>query len=144
MEVKREPTSSCRASASSAGFNPCFDGSEARATPATQIAQQNQRVSILVLMEVKREKLPMWKLGFRPDVSILVLMEVKRETNHSRTTHRERSFNPCFDGSEARAPLVSERGGGCRVSILVLMEVKREISRSYRRAGSSNRFQSLF
>ena len=60
-------------------------------------------VSILVLMEVKRESLPrlaMLKLSF---VSILVLMEVKREqfTLHARMRYTL-CFNPCFDGSEAR------------------------------------------
>ena len=85
------------------GFNPCFDGSEARAPRSFQ-GRGSGCVSILVLMEVKRE----WsrtnqQTKNRPEVSILVLMEVKRE-----------------ERVEARA-----RSPGL-VSILVLMEVKRE------------------
>ena len=45
----------------------------------------------------------MWKLGFRPDVSILVLMEVKREGGEMACGWELIvRFNPCFDGSEAR------------------------------------------
>ena len=61
-------------------FNPCFDGSEAR------------------VLEAYGGKLP------DDVVSILVLMEVKREMADSRfDANKLRSFNPCFDGSEARA-----------------------------------------
>ena len=37
-------------------FNPCFDGSEARALQSDQLRAQASLVSILVLMEVKRER----------------------------------------------------------------------------------------
>ena len=63
---------------SSGRFNPCFDGSEARAWP-TRPKVLRDRVSILVLMEVKRE-VAKFSVAVRPTrVSILVLMEVKRE-----------------------------------------------------------------
>ena len=62
------------------GFNPCFDGSEAR-DALNAAARSFPAVSILVLMEVKRETA--WHREYRHAVcvSILVLMEVKREPN---------------------------------------------------------------
>ena len=84
------------------GFNPCFDGSEARARAHLQY-------------------------NYTHNVSILVLMEVKREPSARVMRAARHRFNPCFDGSEARERMT--RSGGTRsptVSILVLMEVKRE------------------
>ena len=54
-------------------------------------------------MEVKREHAP-WRIETpRFRVSILVLMEVKREQLYWVLRLRaQNSFNPCFDGSEAR------------------------------------------
>ena len=54
-------------------------------------------------MEVKREQgqepcLAEEKMG----VSILVLMEVKRELDSKPKGNQWDCFNPCFDGSEAR------------------------------------------
>ena len=62
-----------------------------------------ESVSILVLMEVKRE-FPFQPVdGLRSWVSILVLMEVKREALLGGIVVRKPiRFNPCFDGSEAR------------------------------------------
>ena len=60
-------------------------------------------VSILVLMEVKRERRRNYPCRRPNRVSILVLMEVKREAEADRSlTDQQRRFNPCFDGSEAR------------------------------------------
>ncbi len=62
------------------------------------------KVSILVLMEVKREHVNAGYSGHANVVSILVLMEVKREIREGRFTPAPGAgFNPCFDGSEARA-----------------------------------------
>ena len=66
-------------------------------------------VSILVLMEVKREHIAHPRASPRRDVSILVLMEVKRECEIcSGKKSVDVCFNPCFDGSEARG-----RNGSC-------------------------------
>ena len=59
-------------------FNPCFDGSEARDNGQTR-GDGLGDVSILVLMEVKREDESGSGCGRGNHVSILVLMEVKRE-----------------------------------------------------------------
>ena len=64
--------------AESSGFNPCFDGSDARVA-CMRHCRKGGKVSILVLMEVKRECLPDQSIGTLVRVSILVLMEVKRE-----------------------------------------------------------------
>ena len=61
-------------------------------------------VSILVLMEVKREAVRGTAVRIDTAVSILVLMEVKRESPRPTCwIFGKISFNPCFDGSEARA-----------------------------------------
>ena len=79
MEVKREPHRPAHPRSARFGFNPCFDGSEARVGISLQSRGSPPRVSILVLMEVKREKVAISGLYKRIQVSILVLMEVKRE-----------------------------------------------------------------
>ena len=121
MEVKREPGEQSTLNLSLQGFNPCFDGSEARG--------ESRARSI-----------------FRSKVSILVLMEVKREnTGHFVVGIGYSRFNPCFDGSEARDGL--DRGVGERadlVSILVLMEVKREGGTPAPIRSAISWFQSLF
>ena len=60
------------------GFNPCFDGSEARVWEIEGRGRGGP-VSILVLMEVKRELNIRMGTTRSDTVSILVLMEVKRE-----------------------------------------------------------------
>ena len=54
MEVKRETNSAASDEAGSC-FNPCFDGSEARVLARFHVKLILREVSILVLMEVKRE-----------------------------------------------------------------------------------------
>ena len=101
-------------------------------------------------------------------VSILVLMEVKRELCLSIFSAISFCFNPCFDGSEARVAGGAELCLGNRsfnpcfdgsearecvlaygivinlaVSILVLMEVKREQAETLESV-REYRFQSLF
>ena len=54
-------------------------------------------------MEVKRERIPFEIVAFIASVSILVLMEVKREGGEMACGWELIvRFNPCFDGSEAR------------------------------------------
>ena len=55
MEVKREQEVKALAIDEEISFNPCFDGSEARVIDFTCLFL-NSSVSILVLMEVKRER----------------------------------------------------------------------------------------
>ena len=52
-------------------------------------------------------------------------------------------FNPCFDGSEARADSFHRGRAVHSVSILVLMEVKREPKSNWT-PPTPKRFQSLF
>ena len=69
-------------------------------------------VSILVLMEVKREHESHHPGDSPREVSILVLMEVKRESALPAEQIDQAGFNPCFDGSEARGtPILATRGG---------------------------------
>ena len=112
---------------SRAGFNPCFDGSEARVSPLA--LPRKSTCCFNPCFDGSEARV--WEIegrGRGGPVSILVLMEVKRESNtDSDTCTYSCSFNPCFDGSEARASIAS----GCVhsvliVSILVLMEVTRE------------------
>ena len=77
MEVKRESRLGI-GRIYAFGFNPCFDGSEARGHVELDDRALRQ-VSILVLMEVKRE----WAVALDESPHCL-------------------GFNPCFDGSEAR------------------------------------------
>ena len=78
MEVKRECPHCSATRVGTWGFNPCFDGSEAREKFAF-CPFQSGKVSILVLMEVKREFILIPFVCLSGGVSILVLMEVKRE-----------------------------------------------------------------
>ena len=95
-------------------------------------------------MEVKREPKAKETPTFRPQVSILVLMEVKREKACRRPfSCAVQGFNPCFDGSEARANGAASTTWASSVSILVLMEVKREVCMQRGRE-MRNMFQSLF
>ena len=56
---------------------------------------------------------------------------------------RETCFNPCFDGSEARATSILCWALAMTVSILVLMEVKRERV-EVSETDAKTAFQSLF
>ena len=80
MEVKRERYPHRSRRFFHRGFNPCFDGSEARDAELRE-RKNGTPVSILVLMEVKRETITAVEANAFLAVSILVLMEVKRESS---------------------------------------------------------------
>ena len=84
MEVKREPGTDAFPALLKASFNPCFDGSEARARA-------------LRLIDVTVD-------GFNPCFD----GSEARGTAFRACNGKIMRFNPCFDGSEARGKTVGQ------------------------------------
>ena len=105
MEVNLKGIHRCLMTQRFCCFNPNFNGSKSESFPSHSRAKMNNRVSILILMEVspkEKRAVDFWKQ--RHGVSILILMEVSLKESYVTNKHeRQKGFNPNFNGSKSES-----------------------------------------
>ena len=85
------------------GFNPCFNGSCSRISPASSIFKAQSGFNPCFNGSCSRMPLLRHPFSRHNRVSILVLMDLARECEYKWLIRDQKmSFNPCFNGSCSR------------------------------------------